>query len=88
MATIKLHKDFLKNELHLPKAAITNKLTGNDRWSIHHEIIFLHDNKFYKTYYSIGATEYQCEEPWENDNDIECFEVHLVEKLIKVWEII
>lgn len=83
---IKLSKDYLTNELNLPDYAIKNIITGTSRWSTHHEIIFSYDNKFWKTYYSIGATEYQEESPWEYQKEVECKEVRLVEKTVKVWE--
>lgn len=84
--TIKLHRDYLKNELDLPSNAIKDTITSTSRWSIHHEIVFLHDDKYWMTYYSEGATEQQDERPWEYDTEIECTEVHIVEKTIKVWE--
>lgn len=83
---MKLHKDFLKGELDLPDAAIKDTITGTSRWSEHHEIIFAHDGKFWRTHYSQGLTEMQDESPWENETDIECEEVELVEKTVKVWQ--
>lgn len=86
MSTIKLHKDFLKKKLYLPNSAIRDTISDTSRWSIHHDIIFAYNGKFYETYYSVGATECQDESPWEHDEEVECFEVKLVEKTIKVWE--
>jgi hypothetical protein len=86
MSKIKFSKEFLKNELDLPYGALEDKITSTSRWSVHHQIIFDYDGKFYRTHYSEGATEYQDESPWEYDNEIECTEVHIVEKLMKVWE--
>lgn len=86
MSEIKLHKDFLLEELGLPDAAIKNNIIGTSRWSIIHEIIFAHDGKFYKTTYRVGATEMQEESPWEYEEEVNCIEVQLVEKTIKVWE--
>lgn len=83
--TVKFHKDFLINELGLPDNAIKDTITSTSRWSIHHDIVFAHNGKFYETYYSVGATEMQDESPWEYDTEIECTEVHLVEKTVKVW---
>jgi hypothetical protein len=85
MKKIKLHKDYLKNELYLPYSAIKNDIVDTGRWSIHHEIIFAHDGKFYQTYYSEGATEMQDESPWEYENEVECVEVELKEVKIKKW---
>lgn len=86
MPKIKLHKDFLINELDLPYSAIKDTITSTSRWSIYHEIIFAYNGKFYKTNYSEGATEQQDESAWEYEDEIECTEVHIVEKLIKIWE--
>ena len=86
MAKVKFSKEYLKNNLDLPYSALEDKIVDTSRWSVHHEIIFADQGKFYKTYYSEGATEMQDERPWEYDNEIECTEVHIIEKLVKVWE--
>jgi hypothetical protein len=67
---------------------VKDRILDNDRWSIRHEIIFQQDDddKFYRAYYSVGATENQDEGPWEYEtSEIECTEVHQVEKLVKKW---
>ena len=86
MKKVKFSKDYLVNKLGLPYNAIEDKITDTSRWSIHHEIVFPDNGRFYKTHYSEGATEIQDERPWEYENEIECTEVHIVEKLMKVWE--
>lgn len=86
MGKIKLHKDYLLNELDLPDKAIKDTITSTSRWSEYHEIIFSYNDKFYKTHYSQGLTEYQDESPWENEEEVECTEVELVEKTVKVWK--
>lgn len=65
---------------------LEDTLIGSGRWSVHHRIVFKYQDKFYQTTYSVGATEYQNEGPWEYEDDIECQEVRQVEKLVKVWE--
>lgn len=80
---IKLHKDFLINELNLPDSAIKDTIVDTSRWSEHHEIILAHDGKFYKTYYSQGLTE----NAWDNEEEVECYEVELVERKVKIWEV-
>ncbi len=66
---------------------IKDEITSNGRWSINHRMIFLYKDKFYMTGYSVGATECQNESPFEFDPaEIECEEVHQVEKVVKVWE--
>lgn len=88
MKTIKLHKDYLMNELYLPDNAIKDDITDTSRWSIYHDIIFTHDGKFYRTYYSVGATEMQWESPWENETEVECTEVELKEVMVKKWVVV
>lgn len=85
MPTIKLHKDYLKNELDLPYSAVKDDIVDTSRWSIHHEIIFAHDGKYYRTYYSEGATEMQFEIPWEYETEVECTEVELKEVKVMKW---
>lgn len=85
MKKIKLHRDYLRNELDLPYGAIKDDITSTSRWSIHHEIIFAHDGKFYHAHYSEGATEMQDERPWEYETEVECIEVELKEVMVKKW---
>jgi hypothetical protein len=86
MRTIKLHKDFLIDELDLPDSAIKNTIVDTSRWSIDYECVFAYDGKFYMANYSVGATEMQDESPWEHEEEVECTEVELVEQTIKVWK--
>ena len=66
---------------------IENELISNDRWSLHYRMIFKYADKYYETFYSRGATEYQDEQPYEFEDDmIECDEVVPVEKTITVYE--
>lgn len=61
-----------------PKEAevIENKIISVGRWDIHYEIVFKTNSKYYRSYYSIGATENQDNQPYEYDgNEIECEEV-------------
>lgn len=78
-------KEFLINELDLPYNAIEDKIVDNSRWSIHHEIIFEHEGKFYQAYYSVGATESQDEGPWEYDDEVDCTEVVQQEITVMAW---
>jgi len=79
-------KSFLMDELDLPYSALEDDIVDTSRWSENHDIIFEHEGKFYNTGYSCGLTEQQDESPWEYEDEIECVEVHQVERLIKVWE--
>lgn len=88
---MKFKKDFLVDELGLPdNPSIVQECTlvDSDRWTLQYEIIFEHEGKFYRTYYRVGATEYQDEQPWEYENEVDCDEVRQVERLVKVWEVV
>ncbi len=53
------------------------KQVDTSRWSIIHEQVFSFDGKFYKTIFRTGATEYQDEMPYNDENDwIEIDEVY------------
>lgn len=81
----KFKKDFLINKLGLPSAAIHDEIVGNSRWSIQHKIIFEYQGKFYRAYYSIGATEMQDERPWEYEDEVDCVEVELKKVEVLKW---
>ncbi len=66
---------------------VEDDIVDTSRWSEHHAVVFSYKNKYYQSYYSKGLTECQEEDPYEKDGDeIECTEVHQVEKMVKVWE--
>ena len=79
-------RDFLINTVHKePDGAkiVEDNLVETDRWSILHELIFQHDGKYYRTNYSVGATEIQDEGPFEfSDEWVECKEVEPFEKKV------
>jgi hypothetical protein len=80
-------KDLLLDECDESFKLIEDKITSNGRWSIHHTMIFEHNGKFYQTRYSVGATEYQDERPFQDSPDeVECDEVVPVEKTIIVYK--
>ena len=68
------------------KFVISDEIVEHTRWSVVHEIIFKYEDKFWQTYYSVGATESQEESPWEYDKEVGCFEVKPVEKMVVVYE--
>ena len=85
---IQLHKDFLL-EQGLPydsNDVVLDKIIDTTRWSEIHELIFVHEGKFWRTSYSQGLTEMQDESPWEHVTLVTCTEVQLVEKIVKVWQ--
>lgn len=79
MATKRFTKEFLVDELGLPweGPVLSDTITDNGRWSIHHELVFKNpeDGKCYLCSYSVGATESQDERPWEYDKHVDCTEV-------------
>ncbi len=90
--TRKFPKEFLirllREEIEEEEARIiSDKVSGNYRWSVHHDLIFETGGSFYSSDYSVGATELQCESPYEYDDDeIECTEVHPVEVTTVVYK--
>ncbi len=81
---MKFSKKFLQDE---GGKTISDEIVGRDRWSLHYCRIFEVEGRFYRTYYSVGATEYQDEIPYECDeDDIEVEEVMPVERLVTVYE--
>ena len=67
---------------------IQDTITGNGRWSIHHHLVFHNqeDNNYYETQYSVGATEYQDEQPFEYEDDyVECDQVFPEKVTITVY---
>ena len=78
----KFSKEYLTNELDLPWTALEDKIIDCSRWSIHHEIIFEDNGKYWKTWYSVGATEEQEERPWDYEDEVKCTEVE--KKIVQV----
>lgn len=59
---------------------ISREFSWNSRWSLHYEMVFKYEDKYYLTTYSVGATESQDESPYQYEPDeIECQEVVPVE---------
>jgi len=65
---------------------VLDEIIDNSRWSILHRRVFRFEDKFYETFYSVGATEQQDERPYEYDGkEIECQEVEPVQVLVTVY---
>ena len=83
---------FLIDELGLPFdeyngcKIISNVLVDNSRWSLNYELVFYFENKYYMTWYSVGATEQQDERPWEYDDIVDCFEVRPIDRIVRDFE--
>lgn len=83
---MKFAKEFLLESLDDSEATVYDKVTGTTRWSVLHERVFRHEGEFYQTHYSVGATEYQDESPYEHDDaEVECHEMVAVEKTVTVY---
>jgi hypothetical protein len=67
---------------------IYDRVIDNSRWSVHHEIVVkrLSDGKFFKSFYSRGATESQDEQPYDLEYVATFEEVKQVEKVIISYE--
>ena len=77
-------KEFLQDD---GGETVENTITGKSRWAIHYRRVFKHEEKFYATTYSTGATEQQYDPPYEYEPDeIECPEVWPVNKTVVVYE--
>lgn len=81
---MKFTKEFLQK---MEGDTVSDIMVGHSRWSVSHERIFKHEGRFFKTYYSVGATESQHEVPYEYERpEVECQEMRLVEKTVTVYE--
>ena len=85
---MKFSKELMLNILNgnAAEEIVYDRVVDNTSWSIIYELVFKYNNKYYKTSYSVGATEYQDETPWEYNDEIECEEVEPIQKLITVYE--
>lgn len=65
---------------------VSNDIIEHTRWSIFYMSIVKHKptDKFYQTYYQVGATEMQYEQPFDYD-DPEFVEVVPTEQIITVY---
>lgn len=79
-------KSVLTEGLDLPYTALYTEYVGKSRWSIRYRIVFTYEGSFWQTTFQEAATEMQDEGPWEYLDEVECVQVHQVEKLVKVWE--
>lgn len=65
---------------------LSDKILCNTRWSEVHELIFRFDDRIYRTKYSQGLTENQCESPFDNEGPtVDCEEVREVLKTVKSY---
>jgi hypothetical protein len=84
---MKFEKEFLLELLEDDEVLVENEIVETARWTTLYSMVFEHEGKFYRTSYRVGSTEYQDESPFEYELDqIECKEVHAVQKTITVYE--
>lgn len=65
---------------------VEDNITDTGRWSVYHELYIKFENKYYRTSYSVGATEDQDERPWQEDDYVDFVEVRQVPRTVEVWE--
>ena len=67
---------------------VSNEISHISRWSIHYIQIFKYMGNYYSTTYSIGATEYQEEMPYEfiGQEELECKRVYPHEETVIVFK--
>lgn len=67
---------------------IEDSIDDHSRWSVGHRLIVKHlpTGKFFRTYYSKGATEYQDEGPFEYEEEVEFTEVVPTEVTVIVYK--
>ena len=70
------------------KMLVKEEIVEVTRWSIGYRIVFKFEGKFYRTGYSVGATEMQDEQPWQDEEEVECDEVRQVEKVVIDYELV
>ena len=71
----------------IPVLVVKNEITDKSRWTIGYRQVFKINDKFYKTYYHLGATECEDVELYPEGEQIECFEVFPREKTVIVYEV-
>jgi pectin methylesterase-like acyl-CoA thioesterase len=87
--TLKLVRD-LAQDLAFTKRGETcdgytvmvNEIVGTGRWSTHHWLVIEREGRFWAANYSRGATESQEEAPFENEDEVEFYEVFPVEQTV------
>ena len=65
---------------------LEDRVTNNDRWSIYHEAVAKDkDGKCWMFNYSEGATEMQCQSPFEYEEEVEFTEVEKRLVAVEKW---
>lgn len=83
--TVEDARDIIQGD-HESAVVLETNIVDKTRWCIIKETIFSLNDHFYSVSYSEGATEYQEIDLFDGESSVECYEVHQVEKLVKVWE--
>jgi len=66
---------------------VYSNIVDTTRWSNIYEMVFKHNDNYYKVSYSEGATECQEESPFEYEPDmVDCIQVYPREKTVIVYE--
>lgn len=85
MPKITLPKETMLEILEEEDLVRSDEIVDKRRWALTHELIFQHEDKLYRTHYSVGATENQDEGPWEYVKTVECTEVEEYDKIVKAY---
>jgi hypothetical protein len=73
--TKRFSRKYLREELEIPyggEIVLEDKVIDTTRWSEIHFVVFRDpsDGQEWGVQYSVGATEFQDERPWENEEEI------------------
>ena len=66
---------------------VEDKVVGNNRWDIIHDVVIKYDGRYWKGKYFVGATELQTNRPWEYGSSVEFTEVEKVQIMVDDWVI-
>lgn len=88
MPTIQVPRGEMLDILEDPRLVVEDTIIGKSRWSIQHVMVFKRDGRFYRAYYSVGATENQDEGPFEYDDVVSCGEVTPVEVMTTKYQLV
>lgn len=83
--SIKLSKEVMQGILWDSEDVLVNEIVGEARWAMDYHLVFKYEGKFYETSYRHGTGD-EGERAWEYEDEIECFEVIPVEKVVTTVE--
>lgn len=68
-------------------AIVQERIVDTRRWSVIHEVVFRapDDGLLYRARYSVGATEYQNEKPWEYEQNVTAVQVEEYQQTVTAY---